>query len=155
HEALLAIQTKTTLSDPDRFKFPCDEFYVKTPDEMAQAIPESAYPGALANTMRVAEMCDVQLPIGDARVYQMPELPIPEGRTLAEQLRVQTYAGLMQRYPERIDEALVRRYAAVAGRVQGPLGVDAARAPLDEVLLGVARCGERGRTEKDPSQTYD
>jgi len=155
HEALLAIQTKTTLSDPGRFKFPCDEFYVKTPDEMAQAIPESAYPGALANTMRVADLCDVQLPIGDARVYQMPELPIPEGRTLAEQLRVQTYAGLMQRYPATIDEALVRRYAAVAGRVQGPLGADAAQAPLDEVLLGVARCGERGRTQKDPGETYD
>ena len=48
HEALLAIQTKTTLSDPKRFKFPCEEFYVKTPTEMAKAIPEADYPSALA-----------------------------------------------------------------------------------------------------------
>ncbi len=109
HEALLAIQTKTTLSDPKRFRFPCDEFYVKTPDEMARAIPEAEYPSALANSLTVAEMCRVELPIGSKRVYQMPELPIPAGRTLAEQLRVQTYEGLMERY-EVVTEALYRHY---------------------------------------------
>ena len=155
HEALLAIQTKTTLSDEDRFRFPCDEFYVKTPDEMAVAIPESAYPSALANTVTVADMCDVQLPVGDARVYQMPELPIPEGRTLAEQLRVQTYEGLLQRYPHAIDEALLRRYARAADAHAGPLGVDADTAPLADVVLHLARAGERGRTPKVEGQTYD
>jgi hypothetical protein len=35
---LLAIQTKTVLSDEQRFRFPCDEFYVKTPIEVARAI---------------------------------------------------------------------------------------------------------------------
>jgi DNA polymerase-3 subunit alpha len=155
HEALLAIQTKTTLSDENRFRFPCDEFYVKTPEEMAAAIPEADYPSALANTTAVADLCDVQLPIGDARVYQMPELPIPEGRTLAEQLRVQTYQGLAQRYPEHVGERLFRAYAAAADRVQGPLGVDAAEAPLDRVLLALARAGERGRVPKAEHQNFD
>ena len=109
HEALLAIQTKTTLSDPKRFRFPCDEFYIKTPTEMAAAIPESDYPSALANSVHVASLCNVDLPIGNKRVYQMPELPIPAGRTLAEQLRVQTYAGLVQRY-EHVTEAMFRGY---------------------------------------------
>ena len=155
HEALLAIQTKTTLSDPDRFKFPCDEFYVKTPEEMATAIPESEYPSALANTHVVADLCDVQLPIGDARVYQMPELPIPEGRTLAEQLRVQTYEGLMHRYPDRIDEPLLRAYAAKVPEVGGTLAIDPATASLEELLLEIARAGERGRQAKRDGDTYD
>ena len=160
HEALLAIQTKTTLSDPDRFRFPCDEFYVKTPEEMAAVVPESDYPSALANTMEVAARCDVQLPIGDARVYQMPELPIPEGRTLAEQLRVQSYHGLAQRYPDAIDEACWRRYLAVAqdghgDGAQAAAGVEAEAATLDQVLLALARAGEAGRTPKAEGETFD
>jgi len=155
HEALLAIQTKTTLSDPDRFRFPCDEFYVKTPAEMAAAVPEEAYPSALANTMAVAELCNLELPIGDARVYQMPELPIPEGRTLNDQLRVQSYEGLAQRYPDAIDEDLFRRYLAAAETNGGTHGVDPERAPLGEVLLALARCGEAGRSAKREDQNFD
>ncbi|MEJ2357788.1 MAG: DNA polymerase III subunit alpha [Deinococcales bacterium] len=149
HEALLAIQTKTVLSDPGRFRFPCDEFYVKTPDEMAAAIPESQYPGALANSLHVADLCNVELPIGDKRVYQMPELPLPEGRTLAQQLRIETYRGLMQRYPE-VDEGFYRAYLGAAR------GADAAAsADLDAVLLALAQEGERGRRPKADGETYD
>jgi len=149
HEALLAIQTKTVLSDPDRFRFPCDEFYVKTPEEMAAALPESAFPGALANSLRVADMCDVVLPIGSRRVYQMPELPLPEGRTLAQQLRLESYRGLMQRYPV-IDEALYRSYLAQAREPEEVAALD-----LEGVLLALAEQGERGRRPKGEGDTYD
>jgi DNA polymerase III subunit alpha len=154
HEALLAIQTKTTLSDPNRFRFPCDEFYVKTPDEMARTIPESAYPGALDNTLVVADRCQLELPIGSARVYQMPEVRVPEGRTLAEQLRVQTYEGLGTRYPELVTDAFWRAYLEVAdqqhGRRDAGHGVD-----RDAVLLRLARHGEASRRPKDEGETYD
>ena len=145
HEALLAIQTKTTLSDPNRFKFPCDEFYVKTPEEMLQVIPEDEYPNALQNSMTIADMCNLELPIGSKRVYQMPELPIPEGRTLAEQLRVQTYEGLIHRY-DVITEQLYRDYYAASGK----------NVPesLDEVLLELAREGERGLQPKEPDENF-
>ena len=146
HEALLAIQTKTTLSDPGRFKFPCDEFYVKTPEEMAKAIPENEYPSALANSMSVADLCDVTLPIGSKRIYQMPELPIPAGRTLAEQLRVQTYEGLIERYDE-ITEDLYCDYLACSGE-SVPSGAE-------EVYLKLAQVGERGRTPKEAGQNFD
>jgi DNA polymerase III subunit alpha len=144
HEALLAIQTKTVLSDPNRFKFACDEFYVKTPDEMSTAIPESEYPSALSNTMLVADLCNITLPIGDKRVYQMPEMKIPEGRTLAEQLRVQTYEGLMYRY-NVVDEAFMRSYLEVTGRKAKT---------LDDVLLALAKEAETGRQPKEEGQTY-
>jgi len=152
HEALLAIQTKTVLSDPDRFRFPCDEFYVKTPVEMAEAIPEERYPGALARTLEVAERCTLELPIGERRIYQMPELPLPQGRTLAEQLRVQTYEGLLRRYPDRVDEALFRAYLASAEADAPTAGPDL---ELEALLLRVARLGEASRRDAREGETYD
>lgn len=146
HEALLAIQTKTTLADPNRFRFPCDEFYVKTPEEMAKAIPEKDFPSALANTMTIADMCDITLPIGSKRVYQMPELPIPEGRTLAEQLRLQSYEGLIDRY-ECITETFFETYLAAAG--------EPAKATLEQTLLSLAKLAETGRTPKVEGQNFD
>ncbi len=144
HEALLAIQTKTVLSDPDRFKFPCDEFYVKTPEEMSAVIPETEYPSALSNTIVVADLCDITLPIGDKRVYQMPEMKIPEGRTLAEQLRVQTYEGLMHRYSV-VDETFMRSYLEAAGKKAKT---------LEDVLLMLAKEAEKGQQPKEEGQTY-
>lgn len=149
HEALLALQTKTTLADPNRFRFACDEFYVKTPEEMAAAIPEADYPGALANTMAVADLCDLVLPIGSNRTYQIPEIPLPAGRTLGEQLRLQTYQGLLARYAV-VTEDLLRRYLSLA-QVDVP-------AQLSDVLLALAKVGERcqqqARTQGDKYVRY-
>ncbi|MEF2280111.1 DNA polymerase III subunit alpha [Deinococcus sp. YIM 134068] len=112
HETLLAIQTKATLADENRFKFPCEEFYVKGLDEMQKALPVSEWgEEPFDNTARIAEMCNVELPVGKKRKYQMPALPIPEGRTMAEELRVQTYRGTVKRYPAHATEGLLRDYA--------------------------------------------
>src|SRR5690625_2350978 len=148
HDALLDIQTKAVITEENRFKFPCEEFFVKTPAEMALAIPESEYPGALANTMVIADMCDVQLPLGSKRVYQMPEIEVAEGRTLAEELRVQTYAGMMFRYSD-LDESLWRAYLKTAEP-----GLDTDSMPLDDVFLVLARTGEKGRVPAAEGATF-
>ncbi|MGM9321956.1 DNA polymerase III subunit alpha [Deinococcus aquaticus] len=125
HETLLAIQTKATLADENRFKFPCDEFYVKDLAEMQAALPVSEWgEEVFDNTALIADLCNVELPVGKKRVYQMPALPIPEGRTMSEELRVQTYRGTVKRYPAHATEALLRDYAA---RTLSALGSDAAR----------------------------
>ncbi|GGR02518.1 DNA polymerase III subunit alpha [Deinococcus ruber] len=112
HETLLAIQTKAVMADENRFKFPCDEFYVKNLEEMHQALPPAEWGEELFdNTASIADLCNVELPVGKKRVYQMPALPIPEGRSMAEELRVQTYAGSMKRYPNHVTIALLREYA--------------------------------------------
>ncbi|MPY66359.1 DNA polymerase III subunit alpha [Deinococcus sp. SDU3-2] len=112
HETLLAIQTKATLADENRFKFPCDEFYVKGLDEMQAALPVSEWgEEPFDNTAYIASICNVDLPVGKKRQYQMPALPIPEGRTMAEELRVQTYRGTVKRYPAHATEGLLRDYA--------------------------------------------
>ena len=152
HETLLAIQTKAVMADENRFKFPCDEFYVKNLDEMHRALPPSEWGEELFdNTAHIADLCNVTLPVGKKRVYQMPALPIPEGRTMAEELRVQTYAGAMKRYPNHITEALLREYAAcsldtlergrrefVLDRVQG---CDARSCDVDTLLTLIAFMG--------------
>src|SRR5690606_2142648 len=135
----------------NRMRFPCDEFYVKSPTEMAEVIPERDYPGAIENTNAVADMIDLELPIGSKRVYQMPELKLPEGLTLADQLRVDTYRGAMLRYPELTEEAL-RAYLSSALQTPGyaaastlPSGTSVEAAGLDEVLLALARAGEASK----------
>ena len=152
HDVLLAIGTKALVSDENRMRFPCDEFYVKTPDEMLRALPESEFPGAFDNTNHVADLCNVDLPVGSKRVYQMPELQLPPGVTLAEQLRMDAYRGVMQRYPE-VDEALLRGYLA-AGREAYGAPAPAAEPDLEGVLLELARFAERGKQEKREGETY-
>ncbi|MFC4426498.1 DNA polymerase III subunit alpha [Deinococcus navajonensis] len=131
HETLLAIQTKATLADENRFKFPCDEFYVKNLEEMHAALPPSEWGEELFdNTAMIADLCNVDLPVGKKRVYQMPELPIPQGRTMKEELRVQTYRGTVKRYPGHATEHLLRDYAL---RSLEALGADDAAKVLKRV----------------------
>ena len=77
HDALLCIQTGKGLSDPSRMKFPNDEFYVKTAQEMWDIFAE--VPEALTNTVKVAERCNVVLNFEE---NHLPRFPVPEGQTL-------------------------------------------------------------------------
>ena len=157
HETLLAIQTKAVMADENRFKFPCDEFYVKSLEEMQAALPPAEWgQQVFDNAANIAQMCNVELPVGKKRVYQMPALPIPEGRTMAEELRVQTYAGSLKRYPQHITEALLREYAtrSLAALERGERervlsrtdGCDAESCELDELLTLIAFLGSEWET---------
>ena len=75
HEALLCIQSGDSLKNPNHWKFDTDQFYFKTPAEMAQDFAE--YPAALAMTLEVAERCSVEIELGTIR---LPKYPVPEGR---------------------------------------------------------------------------
>ena len=153
HDVLLAIQVKKMVSDETRFRFSCNEYFVKTPAEMAEVIPDSDYPGALDNTNAVADMIDLELPIGSKRVYQMPELHLPAGISLADQLRVDTYKGLLARYPE-LSEDTFRDYLACADgadEVDETAGFDAVEA-FDAVLLALARASEACKVQGTADQ---
>ncbi len=118
HEVLLAIQSKSTLDDPERWRFPCDEFYVKTPEEMRAMLPEAEWGDEpFDNTVEIARMCNVDLPIGDKMVYRIPRFPLPEGRTEAQYLRELTFRGLLRRYPDRITEAFYREIFRRLGKL--------------------------------------
>jgi DNA polymerase-3 subunit alpha len=104
HEVLLCIQTGKTMLDPDRFRFATDQLYVKSPEEMAARFGE--VPEALANTLVVAERCELTL---DTERVQLPSFPIPpEFESEEGYLRRLAREGLERRY-EAVDEAMVER----------------------------------------------
>jgi len=118
HEVLLAIQSKSTLDDPERWRFPCDEFYVKTPEEMRAMLPEEEWGDEpFDNTVEIARMCEVDLPIGDRMVYRIPRFPLPAGRTEAQYLMELTFKGLLRRYPDRITEGFYREIFRLLGKL--------------------------------------
>ncbi|MDR0637019.1 MAG: DNA polymerase III subunit alpha [Treponema sp.] len=100
-DILLCISSKKTVNDPKRtFRFEGTEFYFKTGDEMAALFPE--YPEAISNTVRIAELCNAEIPSPGPL---LPDFAIPEGFENADEyLRHITFAGLEKRYPGRIEE---------------------------------------------------
>ncbi|MCB1123607.1 MAG: DNA polymerase III subunit alpha, partial [Verrucomicrobiae bacterium] len=73
HDALLCIQTGRKLSDTNRMKYPSQEFYLKSREEMLQVFKE--IPESLDNTLLVAEMCDIKIPFNENH-YPIFEKPI-------------------------------------------------------------------------------
>jgi DNA polymerase-3 subunit alpha len=103
HEVLLCINTGSELADPNRFKFDSDEFYLKTPEEMARTF--AAWPGACETTVEVAERCNVELQFGTTL---LPRYEVPQGETLESHLRQLTFEGLARRYGQVAPEVRER-----------------------------------------------
>lgn len=92
HEILLCIQTGKTILDEKRMKFPTDHLYFKSPDEMAK---EFAFaPEALANTVAIAERCNLELTLDQ---YHFPIFPLEEGETLDERFEKTVQEGFRKR----------------------------------------------------------
>lgn len=99
HEALLCIQTRTTLDDPKRMKLPTDEFYVKSPEEMIAAFSE--IPEAISNTIEIVEKCNLEIDF--SRTF-LPHYKAPEGITREEYLRKLCMEGLKKKYGSITEE---------------------------------------------------
>lgn len=74
HDILLCIQTGKTVTMSDRMKFPNDQFYFKSAEEMRDIF--SQYPEALENTVHIAERCHFSL---DTTGYFLPHYQVPSG----------------------------------------------------------------------------
>jgi len=104
HDVLLCIQTGKLVDQEDRMRFYSDEFYLKSPEEMASRF--GAHPEALENTAWVADRCNVDL---DFDRVLLPAFPLAEGHAnLEEQLESQARAGLQARYEPVSPEARER-----------------------------------------------
>lgn len=104
HEILLCIQTGKTINDENRMRFNTDEVYVKSPEEMYENFKNVKE--ALENTVKIAEMCNVELEFGK---LHLPSFTVEEGYTPYEYLREKCYTGLNQRYGDDPGEEIVRR----------------------------------------------
>ncbi|MEW5723484.1 MAG: DNA polymerase III subunit alpha [Thermodesulfobacteriota bacterium] len=100
HDVLLCIQTGKTVDDPNRLRFSTQEYYFKSPAEMNDMFAD--LPEALENTDRIAQSCQVELPVGQE--YHFPEFQLENGEDLATRLKEEARAGL-----ERRLEALRRK----------------------------------------------
>ena len=103
HDVLLAIQTATTIDDEKRMRFPNDQFYLKSEDEMRKIFAYA--PEAIENTHKIAMECNVEFVFGD---YHLPEFIPPEGLTNPQYLRQLCRKGLAQRY-DRVTAELQER----------------------------------------------
>ena len=100
-DVLMSIQMGKTVDDPTRMKFETEEFYIKDADEMAALFPN--HPEALANTVKIAERCQVEFEFGK---YHLPEFDVPEGYTALQYLQKLCDEGFVVRYPK--DDGTVR-----------------------------------------------
>jgi DNA polymerase III subunit alpha len=93
HEALLCIQSGDSLKNPNHWRFETDQFYFKTPEEMAGDFP--GHEDAMRRTLEVAERCNVELALGN---ILLPRFPTPDDRDAFEYLVELCERGLERRY---------------------------------------------------------
>ena len=93
HDILMCIQTGKTIDDTNRRRYPSDQFYLKSPEEMWDMF--SYIPEALENTTKIAEECNFDY---EFHVSKLPKFPVPEGFEPFEYLKNLCYSGLIERY---------------------------------------------------------
>ena len=100
-EVLICIGSNKTLQDESRFRLGSDQFYFKSPAQMRALFKD--IPEACDNTLRVAEMCNIEFKLKDENgktIYHLPKFPTPEGVNLAEFIREKAFKGLEERFRE-------------------------------------------------------
>lgn len=93
HEALLCVQSGSTMADPKRFKFDNDEFYLKSAREMREIFKD--HPDACDNTLLIAERCEITMLENE---NLMPEYSVPKGETEDSWLRKEANRGLSEQF---------------------------------------------------------
>lgn len=109
HDLLLCIQTQTTIHDENRFRYN-DDFSIRPLEDLKIAFKD--FPGALENTVKIADMCDVNFDFGTNLI---PSFDTPNNQAAHDYLRVLCEEGLRKRfrkasvpqgYTERLDYEL-------------------------------------------------
>jgi DNA polymerase III subunit alpha len=101
HDVLLCVQTGRQRSDEKRLKFDSQEYFLRSPAEMTRLFPD--LPGALMNSVRIAEMCEVD-PLAYKAALPAYEVPAPYA-SQAEYLYALCKRGVEERFG-RMDEQI-------------------------------------------------
>ncbi len=105
-DVLMCVQMGKTVDDPNRMKFETREFYLKSEEQMAALFPD--WPEAVANTEKIANMCQLEFEFGK---HHLPSFPLPQGYTdswscfqdLCHDGFATRYPGAPEAYQERLD----------------------------------------------------
>ncbi len=103
HDVLLCLQTGKKLADENRMRYEGGQYFVKSPDQMAELF--SYAPEALENTNKIAERCHVEIEFG---VTKLPQFDVPLPYTSWEYLNMLCEEGLRKRYGDRAEEVRPR-----------------------------------------------
>ena len=103
HDILLCLQTNKKLADEDRMRYEGGQYYVKSPEEMAELFPYALE--ALENTHKIAQRCHVEIEFG---VTKLPRFDVPDGLTSWEYLNKLCFEGLEKRYQPVTEELKAR-----------------------------------------------
>ena len=103
-DILMCLQMQKTIDDENRMKFPSDEFYLKSREEMEQLFPELEE--ALDNTNEIAERCNIEF---EFNKYHLPRYDVPDGYTTNGYFRELCQKGLVERYGEDCPEEYKER----------------------------------------------
>ena len=104
HDVLLCIQTGSRLSEENRLRFSSEEFFLKDDDEMRAVFLD--HPEALANTLEVADRCNVEIKLDEMLI---PHFPVPEGYDEGSYLREQCETGLARRFGTEVSPEVRER----------------------------------------------
>ncbi len=104
HEVLTCISTGKTLSEDGGQSAYTPELYLKSPEEMAEALKD--YPRAVANTARIAEMCNVEL---DFTAKHLPRYYPPDDISPRDYLRKIAHEGLREKFGRDVSQEYVER----------------------------------------------
>ena len=99
HDSLLCTGTRAKKTDEKRFRFESDQNFIQSGEQMLKLFPEEDFPGAISNTVELAEKTNFTMNMGENKKYLMPATDC-DGKTDVEVLRERVYAGArdMQRY---------------------------------------------------------
>ncbi|HOD93688.1 MAG TPA: DNA polymerase III subunit alpha [Clostridia bacterium] len=104
HDLLLCIQTAKTVDEENRMRFPSDEFYFKSKEEMVRDF--SNIPEAVTNTQRIADMCNVNFKLDE---MHLPKFPLPENTDHYEYMKNIVFTGLRRRYKDQLTQTHIQR----------------------------------------------
>lgn len=114
HDILMCIQTGKTVEDTNRRRYPSDQFYLKSEEEMWDMF--SYVPEALENTIKIAEMCNFDY---EFHVSKLPNFPVPDNKDHFQYLQEVCYKGLIERYDvfkdfvdKELDIESIKNYAS-------------------------------------------
>src|SRR4051794_2111228 len=107
HDILLCVSTGTTVDDPSRMKFENDQFHVRSPDEMYEAL--AGQEEALATSVRIAERVEEHYKSLDLGKRQFPSFQPPDRKTPEAYLRELCEVGLRDRYGADAPAAAIER----------------------------------------------
>lgn len=134
HDILLCVQTGSTIEDPNRFKLDQD-LSIHSGAAIAERFPDDL--DALANTVKIAEMCNLEIELGKILI---PKFEVPDGYTEREYLRELVYQGAMWRYGD-IPKEDISHYTETTAKEKLPQNV---QERLEYELEVIARMGYDG-----------